>query len=348
MTVMVDEQLAISTRGLRKTYRRRGRRMVAVEGLDLDVPAGGVHGFLGPNGSGKTTTIRMLLGLVRADAGTAHLFGTPVPQRLPQVVDRVGAIVEQPKFFPRFSGRRNLVLLAQAIGTPVRVVDKVLEDVGLADRGKDAYRGYSLGMKQRLAIAATLLKDPDLLIFDEPTNGLDPAGIHEIRATMRGLADRGKTVLVSSHILAEVEQVADTVSIIARGRMVAHGRVADLLGAHGGLEVRVRVDRQEVASSLLTAQGWSVRADGRHLVVQGTEHPAQITRVLAASDLWVEELVPVRAGLESVFLELTAGQGPEGHVGAPHRGVVGGSSPGGGSPGPHPEAVVDGVGGGAA
>jgi len=307
----VTADLAISTRGLRKTYRKLNlSRSVAVEGLDLDVPVGGVHGFLGPNGSGKTTTIRMLLGLIRADAGTMRLFDREVPRALPEVVGRVGAIVEQPKFFPNFSGRRNLTLLAGAIGVDPKLVDVVIGDVGLADRAKDRYRGYSLGMKQRLAIAATLLKDPDLLIFDEPTNGLDPAGIHEIRGTMRGLADRGKTVLVSSHILNEVELVADTVSIIARGRLIASGRVSDLLGAAATTAVRVGVPDTATAGPVLAAQGWSVRPDGRLLVVEGAPAPGRITQVLAGAGIYVDELVPVRADLESVFLELTAGQGP--------------------------------------
>jgi len=231
----------VSVRGLRKTYRTFSlRQVVAVDHLDLTVPAGGVHAFLGPNGSGKTTTIRMLLGLVRPDAGTVHLFGTPVPSRLPEVVGRVGAIVENPKFVPGFSGRRNLRLLATAVGVPDTRVEAVLERVGLRDRGHDQFQRYSLGMKQRLAIAATLLKDPDLLIFDEPTNGLDPAGIRDVRATMRGLADEGRTVLVSSHILAEVEHVADTVSVVARGRLVAQGTVADLLGGGGARGALVR------------------------------------------------------------------------------------------------------------
>ena len=176
---------AVETHDLRKSYRTRKGRLIAVAGLDLKVPAGGVHGFLGPNGSGKTTTIRMLLGLIRADAGDIEVFGEDVPARLPDVIDRIGAIVEQPKFFPSFSGRKNLQLLASGIGAPAARVGQVLEEVGLGDRAKSKYRTYSLGMKQRLAIAATLLKDPELLIFDEPTNGLDPAGIHEIRATMR-------------------------------------------------------------------------------------------------------------------------------------------------------------------
>src|SRR5665647_2241990 len=208
-------ELAISTRGLRKTYRNRKGRHVAVAGLDLDVPLGGVHGFLGPNGSGKTTTIRMLLGLIRADAGTMHIFGSEIPKHLPEVVDRVGAIVESPRFLRPLNAGKNLQLLAEAIDRPRNIVDQVLEQSGLGGRGKDKYKTYSLGMKQRLAIAATLLKEPDLLIFDEPTNGLDPAGIREIRNTMRSLGEQGKTVLVSSHILDEVEQVADTVTVSA-------------------------------------------------------------------------------------------------------------------------------------
>ncbi|MEP7762378.1 ATP-binding cassette domain-containing protein [Sanguibacter sp. 25GB23B1] len=308
--------LAVSTRGLRKTYRTRHGRQVAVQGLDLDVPIGGVHGFLGPNGSGKTTSIRMLLGLIRADSGTMSIFGHEVPEQLPTVIDRIGAIVEQPKFFPNFSARKNLDLLAGGIGAPSTAVGKVLDDVGLSDRAKDRYRTYSLGMKQRLAIAATLLKDPDLLIFDEPTNGLDPAGIREIRTTMRGLAERGKTVLVSSHILAEVEQVADTVSIIGHGRLLASGSVAEIIGggAHAATTVRVGVADLATATRVLTEAGLSVRADGEILVVDGAADPADITRRLAHHELYVNELVPVRAGLESVFLSLTAGEGPGTHL----------------------------------
>ncbi|GAA0598836.1 ATP-binding cassette domain-containing protein [Kribbella sandramycini] len=302
--------LAISTRGLRKTYRtRRGRTVVAVQGLDLDVPVGGVHGFLGPNGSGKTTSIRMLLGLIRADAGTMTVFDRPVPAQLPAVVGRIGAIVESPKFFPAFTGRRNLELLAGAIGAPAQRVGEVLEQTSLAERGKDKFKGYSLGMKQRLAIAATLLKDPDLLIFDEPTNGLDPAGIREIRETMRGLGDQGKTVLVSSHILAEVEQVADTVSIIGHGRLLASGTVAEVIGGGAAATVKLGVADREAAARVLTAAGLAVRADGNHLLVDGVERPAELTKLLADQQLYVHELVQVRADLESVFLELTAGEG---------------------------------------
>jgi len=295
---------AIATKDLRKVYRGRP----AVDGLDLRVPAHGVHGFLGPNGSGKTTTIRMLLGLVRADAGRMRIFGTTVPRALPEVIDRVGAIVESPKFFPTFTGRRNLELLASAIGVPRTAVEDVLERTQLRDRAGERYKGYSLGMKQRLAIAATLLKSPDLLIFDEPTNGLDPAGIHEIRGTMRRLADEGRAVLVSSHILAEVEQVADTVSIIGRGRLLASGTVAEVIGDRIGA-VRVGIDDPDGAAHLLAGAGLGVRREGDALVVEGERDPARITYLLAQQGRYVRDLTRVGAGLESVFLELTAGQG---------------------------------------
>jgi len=311
MITSTTAALAISTTGLRKTYRNRKGRHVAVAGLDLAVPLGGVHGFLGPNGSGKTTTIRMLLGLIRADAGTMTIFGSEIPKHLPEVVGRVGAIVESPKFFPAFSGRKNLQLLAEAIDRPRNIVDQVLEQSGLGGRGKDKYKTYSLGMKQRLAIAATLLKEPDLLIFDEPTNGLDPAGIREIRNTMRSLGEQGKTVLVSSHILDEVEQVADTVSIIGHGRLLASGRVADVIGDQTVTSLRVGVADPVTAQRILTGDGLRVRLDGGLLVVEGISDGAEITRRLAAHNLFVNELTPVRADLESVFLELTAEEGLE-------------------------------------
>jgi ABC-type multidrug transport system ATPase subunit len=307
---------AVEAYNLRKVYRTRRGRRAAVDGLDLRVPLGGVHGFLGPNGSGKTTTIRMLLGLITADSGYIRIFDHEVPLHLDRVIDQVGAIVEQPRFFPNFSGRKNLTLLATAIGAPRRQVEQVLADVGLADRAGDKFRTYSLGMKQRLAIAATLLKDPSLLIFDEPTNGLDPAGIHEIRATMRTLADRGKTVLVSSHILSEVQQVADTVSIIGRGRMLSEGRVSDILNAAGEQYARVRVEDAVRAAELLEAAGFLVQRSGRELQVMSGRGPldtAEITRVLAERGLYVRELTPVQRDLESVFLELTADE----HLGAP-------------------------------
>ena len=301
-------EAVIETSGLRKVFRsRRGRRIVAVDGLDLTVPAGGVHGFLGPNGSGKTTTIRMLLGLARPSAGEMRIFGEPVPEHLPDVMDRIGAVVEQPKFMPTFTGRKNLLLLARSIGVAHQRVDAALAQVGLDGRDRERYSGYSLGMQQRLAIAATLLKSPDLLILDEPTNGLDPAGIRDIRDMVRELGETGVTVLLSSHILAEVQQVCHSVSIIGNGRMVASGKVDDLIGDNTLAVARVWVADPDEATRHLEQARYRVVRDGDHLNVEGFEHPEDITRVLAQGGLYVRELAPVRGDLESVFLQLTRG-----------------------------------------
>ncbi|WP_345460763.1 ABC transporter ATP-binding protein [Nocardioides marinquilinus] len=300
-------ELVIETHGLRKEFRDRRGLHVAVHGLDLAVPAGGVHGFLGPNGSGKTTTIRMLLGLARATRGRMRLFDHEVPQHLPDVVDRVGAVVESPKFSPNLTGRRNLLLLSRSIGVPDTQVDAALETVGLVGRDADRYRAYSLGMKQRLAIAATLLKQPQLLILDEPTNGLDPAGIREIRETIRDLGEQGVTVLLSSHILAEVQQVCTSATIIGRGRMLASGHVDELLDA-GTPSHRVAVDDPARAGALLAAAGLPATTDDDGRLRVESDDPAAITRALAAGEVWLTELTPLRRDLESVFLELTAGE----------------------------------------
>ena len=290
------DELVIETTGLHKVFLdRRGRTRVAVAGLDLSVPAGGVHGFLGPNGSGKTTTIRMLLGLARATSGKMRLFGTDVPTHLPTVIDRIGAVVESPKFSPTFSGRQNLQLLARILGAPPSRVDAAIDTVGLTGRDRDRYKSYSLGMKQRLAIAATLLKDPSLLILDEPTNGLDPAGIREIRDTIRDLSDSGVTVLLSSHILAEVQQVC----------MLASGTVDELLRS-GSRGFRVTVSDPDTALQVLTDGGFSATRTGDGLTVDSDRPGSDISRLLATHDLWIDELVPVRQDLESFFLELTA------------------------------------------
>lgn len=296
-------ELVIETTGLRKEFRSRKGTRVAVRDLDLAVPAGGVHGFLGPNGSGKTTTIRMLLGLARPTRGTMRLFGEPVPRRLPAVIGRVGAVVESPKFSPNFTGRRNLRLLADAIGAPRARVDAVIATVGLEGREGDRYKAYSLGMKQRLAIAGTLLKEPDLLILDEPTNGLDPAGIREIRETIRGLGRSGVTVLLSSHILAEVQQVCSSVTIIGNGRLLASGTVDDLLGA--GTTYRVRVPDRTAAGAALERAGLAATAYDGALHVDADD-PATITQALGEAGIWLAELSPVRADLETFFLDLTA------------------------------------------
>jgi ABC-type multidrug transport system ATPase subunit len=299
----------IETSGLRKVYRgRRGRSVVAVEGLDLAVPAGGVHGFLGPNGSGKTTTIRMLLGLARATDGRMRLFGEPVPTHLPRVIDRIGAVVESPKFLPGFTGRKNLSLLALSTGLPASRVDAVLDRVSLTERADDRYKGYSLGMRQRLAIAATLLKEPDLLILDEPTNGLDPQGILDIRTMIRDLGDTGVTVLVSSHILAEIEHVSDAVTIVRRGRLIASGPVSEVVGGSATTRLRVRVDDLLGAARVLAESQLTCLTQDDHLLVEGAADAADVTRLLAGHDLYVSELTPVRPDLESVFLDLTRDQ----------------------------------------
>ncbi|MGK5442274.1 ABC transporter ATP-binding protein [Micromonospora sp. URMC 105] len=297
----------IEIEGLRKTFHtvRQGRR-VAVDGFDMLVEAGQVHGFLGPNGSGKTTTLRALLGLVSADSGRMSVLGAPAPEKLARVAGRVGAIVESPQFFGNFTGHRTLRLLAVAGGVPTGRVDEVLEQVGLRDRGQDRVKGYSLGMRQRLAVASALLKDPELLILDEPANGLDPGGIREMRDLMRSLADAGVTVLVSSHILAEIQLICDHVTIISRGRRVAAGRVSEVLAGYDQHEWHLRVAEPARAAELLGAAGLPV-TDGPDglLVVGGADDPELIARTLGEQGLWVRELTPIRPDLESVFLELT-------------------------------------------
>ena len=297
-------ELVIETRGLRKVYRTLAGTVVALEGLDLAVPAGGVHGFLGPNGSGKSTTLKMLLGLARPTRGEIRLFDRPVPARLPEVVGRVGALVEEPRFVPTFSARKNLLLLARSSGVSRKAVGSSLEQVGLADRAREHVDAYSLGMKQRLAIAAALMKGPDLLILDEPTNGLDPAGIRQIRDLIRDLGDSGTTVLLSSHILAEVQQVCHSVTILGQGRLLASGRVEDLLGDRVS-RTRVVVADQRGAEGVLRGAGHTVTRDGEALVVEGRQRPEDLTRLLAGRGHYVRELVEVRPTLESFFLDLT-------------------------------------------
>lgn len=297
----------IEIEGLHKVYRRlRGGSTVAINGLDLTVEGGGVYGFLGPNGSGKTTTIRCLLGLGRPTQGTCKLFGHDSTRDLDKVIRRVGAIVESPALFPTFSGRRNLSLLAGMYDLPGGRIGEVLELVGLGDRGKDLVKNYSLGMKQRLAIGAALLKDPDLLILDEPANGLDPSGIREVRSLIRRLGQEGKTVFVSSHILSEVQQMCDHVAILSRGRTVAKGPVAQVLSQGHTTGVLVRVaDRTRAQAALSTAGMTVIEAGGLLRVELEPAQAARISEVLAGHGLYPSELRPDEVDLETVFLELT-------------------------------------------
>ncbi len=298
----------IEVDGLCKSYRRlRAAPRMALDGLDLAVPDGGVFGLLGPNGSGKTTTIRCLLGLARPSAGRVRVLGRTLPDGLPEVLARTGAIVEFPALFPTMTGRENLRLLGAVAGVSRRRVDEVLEQVGLAARAGDTVRRYSLGMRQRLGLAAALLKDPALLVLDEPANGLDPAGIREVRELLRRLGAEGRTVVVSSHLLAEVEQTCDAVAILARGRCVASGPVSDVL--RGGADaVLVRVDDPPGALRTLQRAGFAVEAAGVHLrVLVAAGRAGEITRVLGAEGLWLTELRPEQERLEDWFLRLTAG-----------------------------------------
>lgn len=299
---------AIEIEGLRKHYRtfRRGTR-VAVDGLDLSVPEACVYGFLGPNGSGKTTTIRCLLGLARPTSGSMELLGRSVPRDLPAVIGRVGSIVETPLLFPTMTGRRNLELLARLQRLGPSAVSSALERAGLAERGDDLVKGYSLGMRQRLGLAAALLKDPALLILDEPANGLDPAGIREIRHLLRNLAAEGRTVFVSSHLLTEVGQTCDQVAILRRGLCVASGSVADVLARRGPTGLIVKTDDLARAQATLVAAGMVAELHDSYLrVALPYAESGRVTQVLAGSGQWVTELRQDEASLEDLFLDLTS------------------------------------------
>jgi ABC-2 type transport system ATP-binding protein len=304
-----DVTAVLEIAGLQKTYRSRKGVRRALDGFDMVVEAGQVHGFLGPNGSGKTTTLRTLLGLIKPNGGRMAVLGREVPEHLPEVAGQVGAIVESPQFFGNFSARDTLSLLADAGGVRSERVPAVLELVGLRDRAKDRVKTYSLGMKQRLAVASALLKEPKLLILDEPANGLDPGGIREMRTLMRTLSESGMTVVLSSHILGEVQLICDSVTIISAGRRVATGSVADVLSQNASTTTRVRVepgiDLIAVADLLRSAGAPQVTLEQEHLLVSGVDRPAWITWVLAQHGVWVAELAPMTADLESVFLSLT-------------------------------------------
>jgi ABC-2 type transport system ATP-binding protein len=264
-----------------------------------------VHGFLGPNGSGKTTMLRCLLGLARPDAGEMSLLGQPVPQELPSVIGGIGVLLESPAFFPPFTGRLNLQLLAQAAEIPKTQVAAVLELVQLSEAADERVKGYSLGMRQRLGIAAALLKQPSLLILDEPSNGLDPAGMREVRQLLRALGDSGVTVLLSSHLLGEVQQICDTVTIVNRGRVVTSGAVADVLESRSTGAISVGIADADAAASQLRADGFTVRTESGTLYVDGVEDGADISRALARHERYPSWLMPVQVDLEQAFLELT-------------------------------------------
>jgi ABC-2 type transport system ATP-binding protein len=297
----------IATRGLTKRFGP----VLAVDGIDLDVRAGDVYGFLGANGSGKTTTVRILLGLVLATSGEAEVLGARMPRSAKRVLPQVGTLVEGPAAYPHLSGRANLALF-DALGSARRGrrarVDDVLERVGLGLAGDRRVRGYSLGMRQRLGLAAALLRAPRLLVLDEPTNGLDPQGIREMRDLLLGLNHEGTTIFLSSHLLAEVEQMCTRVGVLDRGRLVVQDRLASLR-APTGRTVVVTPDGDRALGLL---DGRVELREGERLVVRGSD-PAELNRLLVDGGVRVRELAPERRGLEQVVLEATTD--PH-HVGA--------------------------------
>ncbi len=325
----------IEIKDLSKVYRRpRKPDVVAVESLDLTLGrAGTVHGFLGPNGSGKTTTIRCLLGLIRPTKGDVRVFGVDSTTEFHKAAARIGAIVENPKMFPNFSGRRNLTLLADLADIPRSEVDRVLDIVSLSDRDRDTFDSYSLGMKQRLAIAAALLKNPDLLILDEPANGLDPAGIAEMRVLIRSIAEEGKAVLVSSHQLAEIEQICDDVTIIHRGRLIETGPL-DVVRRHAGPDnVVVTIDDRDGAMAALADAGIQAHPRPKEdelLIDVEADRASDVTRALADAGRYLRGLQTERATLEAAFLNLT-GDAPPPPTGPPVAGSAPTTTVGGGA-----------------
>lgn len=295
-------ELIVETRRLTKRY---GERIVAVDSLDLRVRRGEVYGFLGPNGAGKTTTLRMLLGLARPTSGQAMVAGAA--PGTPEGLARIGAMIESPAFYPFLSGRDNLRVMAKHAGVPEARIDVVLEEVDLAKRAADRFATYSQGMKQRLGVAAALLKDPELLILDEPTNGLDPAGVAEMRTLIRQLGQGRRTVLLSSHLLVEVEHVCDRVGVIRNGKLVAEGTVDELRGKD---TLRVRAEPLDQARSLVaqmrSVDDVAVDGDGLRIATDPAR-TAEINRRLVESGIEVNELHWERPALEDVFLELTQG-----------------------------------------
>jgi ABC-2 type transport system ATP-binding protein len=303
---------AVSVTGLTKRY---GRRTV-VDHLDIVLPSGVVAGFVGPNGAGKTTTMAMLLGLVRPTAGTGTVLGASIDEPA-SYLSRVGALIESPAFYPALSGVENLRVLATIGGHDPAPIPALLETVGLHERGADRYRSYSLGMKQRLGIAAALLGDPALLILDEPANGLDPQGVREMRSLVGRLAGTGRTVLVSSHDLSELEQVCDWLVLIDSGRALYEGPTRDLLdGVAGGLAVRVERPADGPAlRELLLARGHDVdaRNDGLVVGVDGAdvgEVAASVNRAAFDAGMVLVELSPLRTTLEDRYLSMVQGGDP--------------------------------------
>ena len=307
---MVAGTPVLSFEAAEKRYRRSGREVVALDGLTFEVAGPGVHGLVGPNGSGKTTAMRALVGHVRLTSGSASLFGTrdDAPP-LHESLRRTGALLEAPRFYGRHSARTALDLHRRLCATPPVRVEEVLEVVGLAARADDRIRTYSSGMKQRLGIGVALLSDPDLLVVDEPSNGLDPSGMRRLRTVLRELGDRGRTVLVSSHLLADLQLICDSVTVVAAGRCRFNGPVSALpVADRVGVGVEGRPDLAAAVLRAHFATGVGVEQRDDQLVVTGlrTTETAVISRVLAANGVHLTSLVPQPGRLEDAFEEMVA------------------------------------------
>jgi ABC-2 type transport system ATP-binding protein len=300
---------AIETSGLTKRFGER----LAVEDVDLRVPRGSAYGYLGPNGAGKTTLIRMLLGLTGSTAGTMSMLGRPLPEERQLVLARVGAIVEEPRFHGHLTGRENLTIVAAAREPEAHArIEGALARAGLTDRAGERVKRYSQGMRQRLGVARALLGDPDLLILDEPTNGLDPAGIHEFRAMIRGFVAEGRTVLLSSHLLAEVERICDQVAIVDRGRVVSQGTIAELAGGEQALLIGTSDDQEALAivSCHRAVEAIELDPDGIRLRllpdVEADAAADDIGRRLVEGGVAIRRFERTRPSLEERFLEVTS------------------------------------------
>jgi lantibiotic transport system ATP-binding protein len=307
---MQANQYLIETQAL---SRRFGAK-VAVDDLNLLVPSAGVYGFLGPNGAGKTTAIRMLLGLIRPDAGEVRLFGQPLHSNHRVLMSRVGALVEAPSLYSHLTGRENLEVTRRLLGSPRRLIDVALETIKLTRDADRRVREYSLGMRQRLGLALALLNEPKLLILDEPTNGLDPAGIHEMRDLIRRLPEEfGVTVFLSSHLLSEVEQIAGHIGIIHESKLLFQGTLAELQSKQQ-MQLTVGVKQPDEAVKYLASAGWDVqRRDGLLSVgAKAPEDAVTINRLLMDQRLDVFHLALSQRSLEDIFLTLTGGPTPKG------------------------------------
>ena len=289
----------METHGLTKRYGDR----LAVDAVDMRVRRGEVYGFLGPNGAGKTTTLRMMLGLIRPTAGTATVLGRPAGR--PDVTARVGALVEGPGFYPYLSGLDNLRVMARYRGLRESAAIGALARVDLADRGDDRFKSYSLGMKQRLGVASALMGEPELIVLDEPTNGLDPAGMADMRSLIVDLARGGQTVLLSSHLLDEVQEICDRVGVINKGRLLRESTVADLRGG-ASLVVRGHPVEDTLAVAMEIAGEDAVQLDGNDVLLDVTpERAPDLTRALVARGVDVHQIGSAERTLESVFFEMT-------------------------------------------